>query len=151
MKSFLVLPLLFFFAVLVKFDFILNFLFVEKLNIFVQDIQMHLDDLRFFHKSDVLSWVSIGLAFVRVGGLLFRLVWLLRFEVHKLQRVLAGEVFEVLNVLEVHLVEYFLKIFGPDSPHVNIKLVFLLLRNHLTQSITGEGLLLLGSLLVWLL
>lgn len=112
---------------------------------------MHLDDLRFFHKSDVLSWVSIGLAFVRVGGLLFRLVWLLRFEVHKLQRVLAGEVFEVLNVLEVHLVEYFLKIFGPDSPHVNIKLVFLLLRNHLTQSITGEGLLLLGSLLVWLL
>ena len=152
LKSLLFLPLLFFFTVFVKFNFILNFLFVEELHTFVKDIQMHLDYLRLLHESNEFSRESGGLAFVRGRSLLFGgLVWFLRIEVHQLQRVLAGEVFEILNVLEVYLVEYFLKIFGPDSSHVDIKLVFLLLGKHLDKSIARHGLLLLIGLLVALL
>lgn len=55
LKSFLFLPLLFFFAVFIKFNFILNFLFVEELHTFVKDVEMHLDYLRLLHEGDELS------------------------------------------------------------------------------------------------
>lgn len=71
LESFLFLPLLFFFAVFIKFNFILNFLFVEELHTFVQDVEMHLDDLRFLHEGDELSRESRRLAFVKDWALLF--------------------------------------------------------------------------------
>lgn len=154
LESFLFLPLLFFFAVFIKFDFILNFLFVEELNAFVKDIQVHLDYLRLLHEGDKFSRESHGLAtfVINLLPLLFvSLVRLFRVKVHQLQGVFTCQVFKILNVLEVDLVEYFLKIFGPDPPHVNIKLVFLLLGKHLGQSITGEELLLLVGLGITLL
>ena len=152
LKSFLFLPLLFFFAVFIKFNFILNFLFVEELHTFVKDVEMHLDYLRLLHESDEFSRESGRTLIVKDQWLLFDgLVWLIRVEVHQLQGVLAGEVFEILNVLEIYLVEYFLKIFGPDPSHVDIKLVFLLLGEHLGQSVTGESLLLLVGLRITLL
>lgn len=149
LESLLLLPLLFLFAVFVKVNLVLDLLLVEELDTLVEDIQMHLDDLRLVHEADVLIGVSAGLALFRArpsGGL----VRLLRIEVHQLQGVLTGKIFEVLDVLEVHLVENFLKIFRPNSSHVDTKFEFLLLGKHLDESVTGEGLL-LGRLLVILL
>jgi len=85
LESFLFLPLLFFFAVFIKFDFILNFLFVEELHAFVKDIQMHLDYLRFLHESDEFSRESRRLAFVmNLPNLFGSLVGLFRVKVDQL-------------------------------------------------------------------
>ena len=81
LESLLFLPLLFLFAVFVKFNLVLDFLLVEELNTLIEDIQMHLNNFWLFHEADVLIRISAGLAFFRAcpsGGL----VRLLRIEVH---------------------------------------------------------------------
>lgn len=48
-----------------------------------------------------------------------------------LNGVLAGQVFEILNVLVVDLVKNFLEVLGPDPIHISIKLLLLLLGQQL--------------------